>query len=163
MNRVVLIVAIIFFLGLAIPVHGKDPLKPSSKNSIGKKSPDRFLYLYQKDPATWLRIKNGAWGKLTFNEYSAKFVLEAYGLVPRMAYALIRATGPRPYAHVVARGTANIQGRLSLQGSWPEWTLRFWVVKGDDVIGKAGDFGPKSLDTFKAWNPKQYLFESKVL
>jgi hypothetical protein len=69
---------------------------------MGKKSPDRFLYLYQKDPVTWLRIKNGAWGKLTFNEYCAKFVLDAYGLVPHMAYALIRAIRPWPHVHVVA-------------------------------------------------------------
>ncbi len=163
MNRMVSIVAIIFIGVLGTPVFGEDLSKPSSKKSMGKKSTDRHLYLYQKDPTTWLRIKNGAWGKLTFNEYSTKFVLDARGLVPHMAYALIRATGPRPYAHVVARGTSDNKGHLYLRGFWPEWTLRFWVVKGDDVIGKPGDIGPGSLDTFKAWNPKHYLFESEVL
>lgn len=163
MNRVASIVAIIFFWVLGTPVYGEVLNKPTSKNTLGKKSQDRHLYLYEKDPTTWLRIKNGAWGKLTFNEYSTKFVLDAHGLVPHMAYAMIRATGPRPYAHVVARGTADSKGRLHLRGSWPEWTLRFWVVKSDDVIGKAGDIGPGSLDTFKAWNPKHYLFESEVL
>jgi hypothetical protein len=108
-------------------------------------------------------VEKGAWGKLTFNECATKFILDAYGLTSRLEYALIRATGPRPYAHVVARGNTDNKGELHLSGSWPEWTLRFWVVKGEDVRGKAGDFGSGSLDTFKAWNPTHYLFESEVL
>jgi hypothetical protein len=66
----------IFFWVLATGVYAEDLSVPSLKNGSGKKSSDRHLYLYQKDPTTWRVVENGAWGKLSFNESTSKFVLD---------------------------------------------------------------------------------------
>jgi hypothetical protein len=50
------------------------------------------------------------------------------------------------------------RGRLKLTGVWRNWTRKFWLVSGEDVIGKVGEVG-----SLRAWRPDRYLFEEKLL
>jgi len=86
------------------------------------------------------------------------YSLAAAGLQPRSSYALIRVDEGIPKAEILSRGTSDGQGRLELTGNWRTWTRKFWVVSGEDVVGKTGENG-----TLKAWHPERYLFEEKPL
>ncbi len=116
------------------------------------------LLLFAKNPATWAIVKGGPAGKMVYHEASGVYFLSAAGLPPRSSYALIRVDEGVPHAEILSRGTSDAQGRLELTGSWRSWTRKFWVVSGEDVVGKTGENG-----TLKAWHPERYLFEEKPL
>jgi hypothetical protein len=129
---------------------------PDSKAPItsGKKK----LLLYAKNPANWAIIKGGGSGQMIYRESTGAFSLNAAGLYPRAAYALIRYADAPPRAEILARGMSDERGRLKLTGVWRNWTRKFWLVSGEDVIGKVGEVG-----SLRAWRPDRYLFEEKLL
>lgn len=47
---------------------------------------------------------------------------------------------------------------VNKSGTWKNWTKKFWVVAGDEVIGSVGECG-----TLNSWRPDRYLFEEKPL
>ncbi len=116
------------------------------------------LLLFAKNPATWAIVKGGPSGKIIYHEATGVYSLAAAGLQPRSSYALIRVDEGIPKAEILSRGTSDGQGRLELTGNWRTWTRKFWVVSGEDVVGKTGENG-----TLKAWHPERYLFEEKPL
>ncbi|OGU17492.1 MAG: hypothetical protein A2076_00580 [Geobacteraceae bacterium GWC2_53_11] len=122
--------------------------------ATGKKK----LLLFAKNPATWAIVKNGASGKLVYNEASGAFTLQASGLPPRSTYALVRYTDTPPRGDILARGTSDARGKLELNGVWHSWIKKFWLVAGDDVAGNVGESA-----TLRAWRPERYLFEEKPL
>ncbi|WP_224963181.1 hypothetical protein [Geomonas subterranea] len=121
-------------------------------------SGQKKLLLFAKNPSTWSIVEGGARGKLVYHEVKGAYQLEASGLAPRAPYALVRYVESPPRGEVLARGVSDSAGRLSLQGSWRNWTSKFWVVSGEDVGGSPG-----SAASLKAWRPERYLFEEKPL
>ena len=116
------------------------------------------LLLFAKNPASWAIVKRGASGKLVYRESTGAFTLNATGLRPQYAYALIRYADAPPGAEIIARGESDGRGALELVGGWRNWTKKFWLVAGEDVAGTAGGAG-----TLRAWRPERYLFEEKQL
>jgi hypothetical protein len=116
------------------------------------------LLLFAKNPATWAIANNGGSGRLIYREATGAFTLNAAGLPPRSAYALIRYADAPPVAEILARGVSDKFGRLELTGVWRNWTRKFWLVSGEDVAGNVGEAG-----SMRAWRPDRYLFEEKQL
>jgi len=116
------------------------------------------LLLFSKNPATWAIVKGGGSGKMIYREATGVFTLNAVGLYPRSPYALIRYADAPPRAEILARGMSNERGSLELAGVWRNWTRKFWLVSGEDVVGRVGDAG-----SLRAWRPGRYLFEEKPL
>ena len=129
---------------------------PSSKASVANSK--KQLLLYAKNPATWVIVKKGASGRIIYSESSGAFTLEASGLYPRSAYTLIRYADAPPKAEILARGTSDECGRIHMTGVWCNWTRKFWLVSGEDVVGKTGGAG-----ALRAWRPDRYLFEEKSI
>lgn len=129
---------------------------PCLKASLagGKKE----LLLFAKNPATWSIVKKGAGGKMIYSESSGAFTLNASGLYPRSAYALIRYANAPPKAEILVRGMSDEHGRIYLKGVWRNWTRKFWLVSGEDVEGRTGETG-----SLRAWRPDRYLFEEKPI
>jgi hypothetical protein len=146
----ILLSALIFFLSAFACMAAT----PGSKAPVtgGKKT----LMLFAKNPATWAIVKKGASGKMIYNESSGAFTLNASGLYPRSAYALIRYADDPPRVEILARGMSDERSRLDLGGVWHHWTRKFWLVSGEDVVGRAGYAG-----SLRAWRPHRYLFEEK--
>jgi hypothetical protein len=116
------------------------------------------LLLCAKNPATWTIVKNGANGKLVYNETTGVFSFNAVKLLPRTNYALVRYADAPPKADILVRGMSDERGRIELNGVWRNWSKKFWLVPGEDALGKAGEAG-----SLRAWRPERYLFEEKQL
>src|SRR5512138_1265911 len=98
------------------------------KNGVAGKSKTAFLYLYQKDPATWQIVSKGAWGKLQYKTTGPtfNFVFNGKKLAKSTEYCLIYYAdfpdrtvqwgGNNPGA-LIAKGKTNKAGNLSLKGS----------------------------------------------
>jgi hypothetical protein len=122
--------------------------------ATGKKK----LLLFAKNPVTWTIVKNGANGKLVYNETTGVFTLRSSGLIPRSSYVLVRYADAQPHGDILARGTSDMRGKLELSGVWHKWNNKFWLVAGEDVAGNVGEAG-----SLLAWRPERYLFEEKPL
>jgi hypothetical protein len=118
----------------------------------------RKLLLFAKNPADWSIIKGGASGNLVYRSSSGAFTLHASRLHPRSGFALIRVADNPPQGEILARGTSDSRGNLELQGTWHNWSSKFWLVAGEDVAGAPGTPG-----MLKSWRPERYLFEEKQL
>jgi len=127
---------------------------PQPPAPVGKKK----LLLFAKNPSTWAIAGNGGRGTLLYRETGGAFSLTASGLQRQSAYALVRYADAPPAVDVLARGTSSEQGTLQLAGAWRNWTKKFWLVSGDDVVGSVGSSG-----SLRAWRPERYLFEEKQL
>ena len=150
--RMLLVSAMI--LALSVPVCPAAEPDSKSPASSGRKK----LLLFAKNPSSWSSIKQGGSGKMIYRESTGAFILNASGLRPRSAYALIRYADAPPKAEILARGETNSRGQLELRGTWRNWTCKFWLVPGEDVAGKVGEAG-----SLLAWRPEKYLFEEKQL
>jgi len=117
----------------------------------------RKLLLFAKAPATWTIVK-GASGRIVYQGATGAFTVNASGLPPRTHYALVRYADVPPRVEILARGMSDRHGRLKLTGVWKNWTKKFWLVSGEDVVGKVGD-----ASSLRAWRPERYLFEEKQL
>ena len=118
----------------------------------------RKLLLIAKNPKTWAIVKGGAKGKLVYRESTGAFTLNAAGLRPRSAYALVRYADISPRVDILARGESDHHGNLEVRGVWRNWTKKLWLVPAEDAVGKTGESG-----SLRAWRPDRYLFEEKEL
>ena len=123
------------------------------------------LSFYQKDPATWNIVKDGASGNMKYNIFDGEFdfVFNGCGLHPGIAYCLTCNPGPRPGArlNVLGSGEADEAGNIHIVGSALTKSVLpddnsagdavLWLVLASDV--DAG--GSMMID----WNPGKYLFE----
>lgn len=122
--------------------------------------------LVQKDPTTWEVIPNGAKGK-AHGSMGKFWTVDAFKLKPTTAYTFIYygdATNNDiwPYATCIKSGKTNKKGMLSLYGKFDYSSMKhdgkdqkFWVILSSDVDCATG----KMI----AWNPTEYLFETKTL
>ena len=145
----------------------KRPSGPAGKSNIA------HLYLYQKDPTTWEKIEDGAWGKLTYNPAGSKFkfIFNGHRLKPNVEYSLIYYANPWPGNHpgaLLDSGVSNDEGDLHLGGSvelnmdlpdpgdgnYP-YGAKIWLVPSKDYDA--------ANCMMIAWNPAEYLFEEKLI
>ncbi len=128
------------------------------------------LYLYEKDPITWQIVEDGAWGKMTYNTATGKFVFNGHGLEPYEGYTLInfaRVDGEWPATiNILGQGDADEECNVHIMGKYafanlkPDTTpgadesgAKIWLVLTEDVVyGKLAD-----------WNPSAYLFEYELI
>jgi hypothetical protein len=148
---IVLPALLIAFSGTAC---GSDKSGSKAPAASGKKK----LLLFAKTPSNWSIVKGGASGTLDYQESKGVFNLNASGLLPLSSYALVRYSDSTQKGEILARGVSNKQGVLEMHGVWRNWTKKFWVVSGEDVLGNAGEIG-----SLLAWRPDRYLFEEKPL
>lgn len=142
----------------------KDTPANDRSGGVGN-SNNAFLYLYEKDPATW-NISWGdemAWGKMKFNleGQTFDFLFNGHGLQASTNYSLIyypmpQETWPHPVI-VLATGMSNDEGDIHLDGSVElEQDLsgdKIWLVLNLDIVGGA----------LSGWNPSEYLFEHNLI
>jgi hypothetical protein len=100
----------------------------AAKQGQAGKSNVAHLYLYEKDPATWDIVEDGAWGKMKYNLEGPEFdfVFNGHGLELDTDYSLIyyadfdprfeKWGGNNPGA-LIANGTSNEEGNIHLAGS----------------------------------------------
>jgi len=64
--------------------NAKVPNGPAGKSNVA------HLYLFEKDPATWEIVEEGAWGKMKYNLAGSEFefVFNGHGLEPGSDYTL---------------------------------------------------------------------------
>lgn len=145
-------------VGVMVAMMLSSPLSAASAPQPPAPGGKKKLLLFAKDPATWAIAGSGGRGTLLYREAAAAFRLTASGLQRQSAYALVRYADAPPAVDILARGTSSEQGTLQLAGSWRNWTKKFWLVSGDDVVGSVGSSG-----SLRAWRPERYLFEEKQL
>ncbi len=131
----------------------------------------RHVDLYEKDPATWEVVEDGAWGKLHYARSGPlfKFTFNAHGMVPEADYTLIYYPDPWPGQGLIClgSGTADEFGNVHINNSLETGDLpavyddnfgvgaKVWLVLSSDV----------SCDTqrMELWNPAEYLFENELI
>jgi hypothetical protein len=148
---ILILSALVLFLFALVCLAGTSDIKIHSNGA------HKTLRLIAKHPGTWAVVKGGR-GAISYRESTGDFTLNAEGLHFRARYALIRYADTPPRAEILARGMSDERGRLKLTGVWRNWTRKFWLVSGEDVIGKVGEVG-----SLRAWRPDRYLFEEKLL
>lgn len=165
------------------PKFGKPPVPPVTpeipKQIKGPKGPSgpagrshiAHLYLYEKDPATWEIVEDGAWGKMTYQTSGIyfSFVFNGHGLVPEKEYTLIYYPDPWPGTGLICFGTgiANEEGDIHIKGAVETCGdlpmeddenkdgAKIWLVLSSDV----------NCEDLKmiGWTPTAYLFEHVLI
>jgi hypothetical protein len=180
-RRFILILVMGLFIAVGTPPSGlaknakeakeQDTCSPKVKYVIG------HVYLFQKDPDTWERVPDGAWGKMQHKLWYDKFyfVFNGHGLIPGESYTLIYYPDPWPGNGLISLGTgfANEGGNVHIRGMLEdicdlpadydanyEYGAKIWLVLSSDVYpGGSGIDIPKMI----GWNPDLYLFEYNLI
>lgn len=144
-------------------------------NAAGK-SNTAHLYLYEKNPADWTIVPDGAWGKMTYNLEGSEFdfVFNGHDLEPNTSYTLIYYADPWQGNHpgaFIATGMTNNGGNINLAGEVDIGTSipnvadanypaggKIWLVLSSDYNSGTSTTGPMT-----AWNPTEYLFENNLI
>ena len=161
--------AIAFLVIAAIVMSAVVGRAVAKKDGQAGKSNVAHLYLYEKDPATWDIVEDGAWGKMKYNLEGPEFdfVFNGHGLEPNTEYTLIYYADPWPGTGGcdIASGTSNEDGDIHLADSVDIGTIpvdgddndeaKIWLVLSDDY--NADD------DKMSGWNPAEYLFENNLI
>lgn len=157
------------------------PVLADKEGMMGKygaagKSNTGHLYLYEKNPADWTIVKDGARGKMKYNlsGQTFDFVFNGKKLEPNVDYSLIYYPDPWPGNNliVLGTGTANKSGNIHIQGSANTGNLpttadqnynggkdpgaKIWLVKSSDIT-------TTGTPHMTAWNPTEYLFEHNLI
>ena len=165
--------AVLCVVSTAVSLAQK-PNGPSGKSNIA------HLYLEEKNPADWLPVAGGAWGKLVYmmSGRSFAFVFNGHRLDPGIPYTLIYYPDPWPghgsmclgngvadeSGDVHIKGIANT-GSLPMPGDLngnPDTTTygsqtgaKIWLVLSSDITCR-GHY-------MAGWHPTQYLFEMQLI
>jgi len=149
-------------LSFVVPVFAG----PAGKSSIIQ------LDLVQKNPSDWSIVQGGAWGKLTYNKDTGKFVFNGHLLKAGVSYTLInfaRVGSEWPATiNVLGSGIANAERDVHIAGNYPYDKLgydttpgtgstagyKIWLVLTSD-INAAGKLA--------GWSPGDYLFEYELI
>ena len=175
-RKVVLFVSFAVFAAfLAAPVLSNPGAKNRYRARAGK-SNIGHLYLYEKDPATWEIVEDGAWGKMKYNlsGSSLKFVFNGHGLMPDEDYTLLYYPDPWPGEGLIClgEGMADEDGNVHIRGGADtgdlpaEWDDNFevgakiWLVVSMDVDCEGDDVDPPQMI---GWAPTEYLFEYDLM
>jgi len=134
------------------------------------------VYLFQKDPVTWERVPEGAWGKMQHKLWYDKFyfVFNGHGLIPHESYTLIYYPDPWPGIGLISLGTsvANEGGNVHIRGYREDicdlpapdddnygYGAKIWLVLSSDVDPGIVTGTPKMM----GWSPDEYLFEYNLI
>ena len=161
--------AIAFLVIAAIVMSAVVGMAVAKKDGQAGKSNVAHLHLYEKDPATWDIVEDGAWGKMKYNLEGPEFdfVFNGHGLELNTEYTLIYYADPWPGTGGcdIASGTSNEDGDIHLADSVDIGTIpvdgddndeaKIWLVLSDDY--NADD------DKMSGWNPAEYLFENNLI
>ena len=167
-----MIIMLVVVLGFS-PAMAKNP-KENGPKDTAKKYFIGHLYLFQKDPSSWERIPDGAWGKMTYKLWYSKFWFEFNGhdLIPGEGYTLIYYPDPWPGEGLIKLGTGiandggnvHIKGRLEdvcdLPADYDEnfgYGAKIWLVLSSDVEIEG------EANKMIGWNPLEYLFEYHLI
>jgi hypothetical protein len=154
-----------------VAVFTTAPFARTVKVGQAGKSNTGHLYFYEKDPATWEIVENGAWGKMKYNLSGSTldFVFNGHGLEKGLSYTLIYYPDPWPGSGLIClgSGTAKGSGNVNIAGqvetgdlpaandaNYPDGA-KIWLVLADDVDGDNAQM--------IGWNPAQYLFEYDLI
>ncbi len=148
-------VLVFTFIVAANTASAVRPNGPSAYNGLCKSKNTQHLYLYEKD-SSWNAVEGGAYGKINVNLNSEIFAFDGFMLSPFTDYTLIHYTDSWPNNHMIASGTTDEFGMVTIIGDWVGYTGKFWLVPTNDLSGIAGD---SIIDSLIAWNPTNYLFE----
>jgi len=129
------------------------------------------LYLFEKDPATWEIVEDGAWGRLNYarSGSSFDFVFTGHGLVPDSSYSLVYYPDPWPGYGLIClgEGAGDEYGNVRIRNSVDTGDLpadyddnfgdgaKIWLVLTADV-----NCDSQQMDF---WNPTEYLFENELI
>jgi hypothetical protein len=157
-------------LMLAIPAVARVHHGRAGKSHIA------FLALYEKDPATWEIVENGAWGVMRYNIKGPvfRFVLVGHGLDPLEEYTLIYYPDPWPGFELICLGSAlaGDNGNVSIVGMAETGNLpmetdenfpdgaKIWLVRSADLNCVPSE---DNRTRMIAWNPTEYLFEFELI
>jgi hypothetical protein len=130
---------------------------------INDKGKTEHLYLFEKDPATWEIVPDGAWGKMSFQADS--FVFNGHGLEAGFIYSLVYYPDPWPGTGlmVLGTGTADEFGDVHIAGDFDFTAI---PIAGDENAGAkiwlvlSSDVGDGQM---AGWNPTEYLFEYQLI
>ncbi len=142
----------------ASPAKGKKGLEGQAG-----KSNNAFIELWEKDPATWDIVQDGAWGRMKYKLEGPEFNyhFNGHGLEIQTNYSLIyypepQTTWPWPVT-VITSGMSNEDGDIHLKGSYElDMDLndaKIWLVLTDDIVD----------GELSGWNPTEYLFEYDLI
>jgi hypothetical protein len=169
---IALMVLTVFMVGCTIVVPETD-LSGKGPNGQAGNSNIAHLYLYEKDPDTWIIKEDGAWGKMKYNLSGEmfEFVFNGHGLEAGSDYTLIYYPDPWPGNGLIClgSGTANKGGEVHIAES-PE--IDFLPVVLDDnfpVGAKIWLVLTEDVDCISeptnmvGWQPTEYLFEDDLI
>ncbi|MFC2063338.1 hypothetical protein ACFLS8_05295 [Chloroflexota bacterium] len=149
------------------------------------KSNTGHMYLYEKDPADWSIVNDGAWAKMKYNLSGdeLKFVFNGHDLVQGESYSLIYYPDPWPGEGLIilGEGTVNEEGNVHIMGSVDTGNLPIATDKNnilnpepyewinEDYNGAkiwlvlSGDLPVEEDTTWIGWQPESYLFEYDLI
>lgn len=149
MNKIITgaVMALLFVPVIALAAG---PNGPSGNSKMS------HLYLYEKNPADWTIVDDGAWGKLNYDTDS--FVFNGHGLTADTEYTLVRYYGTTwPTIECLASGTSNNGGNINLEGAIGSYGDKVWLVLTADTNCDS------YANAMTAWNPTEYIFEDALI
>ena len=184
------ILAVVLVGLLTTPILAKDLEK--GKSAMSGKSDTGHLYLFEKDPADWSLVVDGAWGKFNYklsgsgSETEVSGVFNGHGLVPGTEYTLINyvepALNPWPDGgvavvvlgngkvndggdiHISAQGTIGEPDEQPAIGDYVGQTGdKIWLVLTTDITQLAEPDADGYTSHITGWNPTEYLFEYRLI
>lgn len=130
------------------------------------------LYLYEKDPATWEVLQDGAWGKYNYklNGTTISGTFNGHDLDEGIEYSLISYPESYPNVNVIGSAIADEYGNVHIQaeadigepnvysstapGDYQDMTgYKIWLVPTSRLSGS----------NLSGWHPEDYLFEYKLI
>jgi hypothetical protein len=158
-----LVMSVVALGAVAVAKPDNVPNGPAGKSNVA------HLYLFEKDPATWEIVEEGAWGKMQYTLAGSEFdfVFNGHGLENGSEYTLIYYPDPWPGSGLIClgTGTADEFGDVHIMGSVDTGDLpaeiddneraKIWLVLSKDVDCEA--------QNMVGWNPTEYLFEYDLI
>ena len=165
---IALMVLTVFMVGCTTVVPETD-LSRKGPNWQAGNSNIAHLYLYEKDPVTWVIVDGGAWGKMKYNLSGEmfEFVFNGHDLEVGFDYTLIYYPDPWPGDGLICLGSGivNENGDVHIAAAVNTGDLpiladentgaKIWLVLSDDV--------DCDNQLMIGWNPVEYLFEYDLI
>jgi len=150
MNGITKTIMLVLGIALLFGAVSAAPAAPAAKH----------LMLFEKNPADWTVVADGAWGKMMYK--ADMFVFNGHGLIKDTDYALINYIDPwgaNPQYILLGEGSTNRGGNVNIAGTLPPLQTgtnagaKVWLVLKSDIDGTK----------MTAWNPTEYLFEANLI